>query len=575
MDLIFDIETDGLNAKTIWCIAAQIDGQPWMKEFWGPDEVQNFPQWLKDNDVKTLIGHNIINFDIPVIERLLNFKWWGGIKDTLVMSKLDNPSRKGGHSLKAWGEKLEFPKDEFSDFAQYSEEMKHYCIQDVAVNGKVYSLLKSQNLTPDALNLEQQVAKTIHQQSLNGWKFKTTKAVSLMVELKQEMFNAEDTVRQVFKPLPKFKKLAFPKVPYKKDGSISSAFQNQLDSKAFLDPEEGWGKYIYPEFNLGSRKQIGEQLIHFGWTPTEFTEHGQPIVSETILEKLEFPEGKIIANYIMLQKRLAMVSSWVDNVDVMNRIHGHVNSCGAVTGRMTHSKPNLAQVPASYSPYGKECRELFTVEPGYKLVGMDASGLELRMLAHYMNDEQYIKEATEGDIHTANQEAAGLETRDQAKTFIYAFLYGAGDEKIGSIVGGSASDGKKLKKTFLDNTPPLKELRKKVTTEAESGKIVGLDGRKLHIRSTHAALNVLLQSAGAIVMKRALLLLKEYADAKGLDYKFVGNIHDEVQTEVREDQAELFGELAVQAIRDAGLYYEMNCPLDGEYKLGNTWKETH
>jgi DNA polymerase I-like protein with 3'-5' exonuclease and polymerase domains len=235
----------------------------------------------------------------------------------------------------------------------------------------------------------------------------------------------------------------------------------------------------------------------------------------------------------------------------------------------------MAQVPAGYSPYGKECRQLWTVPVGYKLVGCDASGLELRMLAHYMNDPDYTNEILNGDIHTANQKSAGLETRDQAKTFIYAFLYGAGDEKMGTIVGGGKKVGKEAKKKFLDNTPALRFLRERVSLASRRGYLVGLDGRRIWVRSEHSALNTLLQGAGAIIMKKALVLLDNYAILKGIDYKIIGNIHDEIQTEVLDKDAKIFGEIAVKAIQEAGKEFNLKCPLDGEYKIGASWNETH
>lgn len=235
----------------------------------------------------------------------------------------------------------------------------------------------------------------------------------------------------------------------------------------------------------------------------------------------------------------------------------------------------MAQVPAVGAIYGEECRSCWIVPEGRKLVGVDASGLELRMLAHYMGDPAYTKEILEGDIHTANQIAAGLPTRPQAKTFIYAFLYGAGDAKIGSVVGGTAKDGQKLKQKFLENTPALAELRDKVSTAAQRGYLRGLDGRRLWIRSEHAALNTLLQSAGAIIMKKALAIFTEYAPQWGLDYKLVGSIHDEYQLEATEAHADKVGYLMVESIKAAGIAFDMRCPLDGEYKVGNNWAETH
>ena len=236
----------------------------------------------------------------------------------------------------------------------------------------------------------------------------------------------------------------------------------------------------------------------------------------------------------------------------------------------------MAQVPAVYSPYGKECRSCWIAKDGYKVVGVDASGLELRMLAHYMKSEEYTNEIINGDIHSLNQQLAGLESRDTAKTFIYAFLYGAGDERLGSVVGGSKGDGRLLREQFLYRLPSLKDLRDRVIQKvSERGTLKGLDGRKLFVRSEHSALNTLLQSAGALVMKKALVLLDEYAKLWEIDFNFVGNIHDEIQSEVIADKAEEFGKLAVSCIREAGNRFNLNCPLDGEYKVGDSWEQTH
>jgi len=577
MKVAFDIETDGLNPSRIHCIAAHVIGQD-VSEFWTPDRVKYFPAWLVEINAEVLVGHNIIGFDLPVLGKLLGFEWWGEVEDTLVMSRLDNPSREGGHSLASWGTRLNFPKGNYDDWSMYTEEMGEYCKQDVKVLVKLYKLMTGKGMSKVALEIEHKIAQITHKQTQNGWKFDLRKATHLLAAIKEEMFIAEDEVRKVFKPLPVWTPLKYLNQTHKKDGGKTSNYIKQLAKGAEwheIDGELQWGYYAFPEFNLGSRQQIARYLQHFGWTPKEFTELGTAIVSETILDAIEIPEGKLIAKYLMLQKRLGLVSAWIDAVDETGRIHGKVNTCGAVTGRMTHSSPNLAQVPASHSPYGEDCRELFTVEDGYCLVGMDASGLELRMLAHYMNDEDYTNEVINGDIHTANQRAANLESRDKAKTFIYAFLYGAGDSKIGSVVGGTAKDGKRLKQDFLKNTPALKKLRTRVTTSADTGSLIGLDGRVLHVRSPHAALNTLLQSAGAIVMKRAVVLLDHFSQVYKIDYKLVGQIHDEVQVEVAEKQADFFGDLAVNCLRRAGKDFKLNCPLDGDYKIGTTWRETH
>ena len=265
-----------------------------------------------------------------------------------------------------------------------------------------------------------------------------------------------------------------------------------------------------------------------------------------------------------------MLKNWLDAVQDDGRIHGRVNTCGAVTGRMTHSSPNMAQIPSD-SLY----RQCFVVPEGSKLVGIDASGLELRMLAHYMDDAKYTDLILNGDIHTYNQQAAGLDTRAQAKTFIYAFLYGAGDAKIGSIVGGSSRKGAQLKQRFLDSLPALLKLINKVAKHGLQGSLPGLDGRRVLIRSEHAALNTLLQSAGAIVMKKALVIATNKLARYGYPYKLVAQVHDEFQVEVPEEYADRVGAVFRNAIREAGRQLDLRCPLDGEFKVGNNWAETH
>jgi DNA polymerase I-like protein with 3'-5' exonuclease and polymerase domains len=329
-------------------------------------------------------------------------------------------------------------------------------------------------------------------------------------------------------------------------------------------------------FNPGSRQQVAERLEAKGAVWSELTPSGRPQVDEkTLEENKHVPEAVLVLEYLLLQKRYAQVSSWLEHVQDDGRVHGRVTTNGAVTGRMTHQTPNMAQVPSVNSQYGKECRDCWIVPEDRKLVGVDASGLELRMLAHYMDDEEFTSVLLREDIHTRNQVAAGLATRPQAKTFIYAFLYGAGDAKIGSIVGGTARDGSELRGRFLRNTPALEALRERVGQASRKGFLVGIDGRKLWVRSEHSALNTLLQAAGAIIMKRALVLLDDYATQHKIDYRFVGNVHDEIQTEVVTEQAEKFGWLAVECIKASGLSFDLRCPLDGEYKVGQTWSDTH
>ena len=573
---VLDIEANGLDPDTVWCIVVRQLGGHDDSLTWSGDRLPEFITWLQLQDECELIGHNLIGYDIPVLEQLLSADFSKcKITDTLVMSRLANPSREGGHSLDNWGTILNCPKGDHNVWDVFSYDMLEYCIQDVRVNALVYQrlLLELRDFKPECISLEHQVQAVISKQIKTGWLLDQEKAYHLLATLKEKKNDLEDEVHQVFKPLPTFVKQITPKI--KKDGTLSVVGLKFLGEQ-WQTAVAPFSRIDFPVFNLGSRQQIGRHLQYYGWKPKQFTETGQAIVDEAVLGTVKgIPQAALIAEYLMIQKRVAQVQSWLEAVKEDGRVHGYVNSNGAVTGRMTHSSPNMGQVPAVYSPYGKQCRDVWTVPEGYKLVGMDASGLELRMLAHYMNDEGYTNEILTGDIHTANQLASGLETRDQAKTFIYAFLYGAGDAKIGSIVGGTRQDGKRLKEKFLRNTPSLGKLRERVSLAAGRGYVYGLDGRRVYVRSEHAALNTLLQSAGAIVMKKALCLLNEYAILWGIDYNFIGNIHDEIQTEVREEKAKVFGGLAISCVEAAGIHYKLNCPLAGEFKVGNSWADTH
>ena len=571
MKLIFDIETDGLKPTKVWCICGIKDNEMHTLEM--PTKA-DFEKMLEG--VTEVIGHNIMAYDVPALENILGVSFEGiKITDTLVMSRLYNPSLEGGHSLGKWGERLKFPKGDYNDWTKLTPEMVGYCQQDCRVTERLYEVLmdKLEKFGSESVDLEHDVQGSIVKQINNGWLLDQRRAFDLLAELQEKKNDLEENVLHTFKPLPTFVKQIHPK--YKKDGSLSAVGLKFLGD-GWVNVVGEFSRVDFPEFNLGSRKQIGRYLQFFGWKPDKFTDNGQPIVDEKVLENVtDIPEAQLIAEYLLVQKRIAQVQSWVDAVEADGRVHGQVNAIGAVTGRMTHSSPNMAQVPAVYSPYGKECRGCWVVPEGKRLVGVDASGLELRMLAHYMGDEEYTNEILNGDIHTANQNAAGLSSRDQAKTFIYAFLYGAGDSKIGSIVGGSSTVGKRLKAKFLENTPALAELRERVSTAAVRGFLRGLDGRRLWIRSEHAALNTLLQAAGAVVMKKALVIFEDYAKQWKLDYRMVGNIHDEVQMEVAEKDAQNAGYLMVESIKAAGVAFDMRCPLDGEYKIGLSWADTH
>lgn len=436
--------------------------------------------------------------------------------------------------------------------------LEYYCVRDVEVLEKTYHYLVKElakkKFSDDSLELEHSVAAIMAQQERNGFKLDVPHATLLLTDLKTKM------------------------------AGIYEQMQERWPAVTVQRFSEKTGKQLKDEivvFNPGSRKQIGEKLQELGWKPKKFTETGQPIVDETVLMDVKIPEAQMIAMYLLLQKRIAQVESWLEALGNDGRVHGKVITNGAVTGRMTHSKPNMAQIPNAGSLYGPECRQCWTVEDENVLVGCDASGLELRMLAHYMKDENYVKTVVEGsskdgtDVHSCNQKAAGLQTRDQAKTFIYAFLYGAGPAKIGSIVGGGAKEGANLIAAFLEGTPSLQRLRNLVAKYASTGYVPGLDGRQIIVRSEHAALNSLLQGAGAIVMKKALVIFNNKMKSASHKIQLVANVHDEIQFECSPEIAEEAGKACVESIKEAGIHYKLRCPLDGEYKIGKSWRDTH
>jgi len=544
--LAIDIETDDLDATTIWCAVTK-DIDTGEVKVW---KVANgLRQYIEDQDL--LIGHNIINFDLPVLKKLWNLNTDSNpLRDTLIMSRLLNPVLEKGHSLDSWGVRLGLKKGDFSDFdGGLSEDMVDYCIQDVEITHALFTHLTDSLLDwGKSVDLEHEVALVVKKQEENGFKLDVPKCMSMLANWQQSLMDIEEELQQVFEP-------------------ITTERYSDKTGKKLKDKVE--------VFNPGSRKQIAERLMSLGWKPRKHTEKGSVIVDEKVLQTVKIPQAKPILRYLLLQKRVAQVKSWVENVSERGRVHCKVRTNGAITGRMTHSKPNLAQVPRVGSEYGEECRSVWTVEDGNVLLGADASGLELRMLAHYMDDKNYTKEILEGDIHTANMKAAGLTDRDQAKTFIYAFLYGAGPAKIGQIVGGGEREGKRLIDSFLKNTPALQKLKDKVSRLAEKEWLPGLDGRRLIVRSQHASLNTLLQGAGAIVMKQALIMLNRKLIHANMDARFVANVHDEWQIETTEQDAETVGHFAVQSIRQAGIRLNLRCPLDGEFKVGLNWAATH
>lgn len=533
-----DIETNTKH-DVIWCCCVLIEGEDDVKVCTNNEQLVSVL-----GGVDTLVAHNGISFDFPVLARVWGFtgKDFKQV-DSLVLSRLASPSRDNGHSLKSWGIRLGLHKGDFTDFdGGLTPEMVEYCKQDVRVLKRVHETLMTElkHFSQKSIDLERQVAEIINEQVDNGFAVDVRKLMTYIAELSDRQQELHGQLVHVFEPN-----------------------YVQLKTKTKIVP-----------FNPGSRQQIADRLIKRGWNPKQHTEKGNVIIDEGTLSKIDIPEVKLLQEYLLVQKRLAQAKSWMEAVGDDDRVHGSVITIGAVTGRMTHSSPNMAQIPAARSPYGEICRSIWTADKGHMLVGADLSGIELRCFAHYLNDSDYTNEIVNGDVHTRNQHLFGVATRDQAKTILYAGLYGASPAKLASIVGGSAKDGDRLRQGF-NNIPGYKKLTDKIANLAARGYLPGLDGRRLIVRSAHSALNLLLQGAGAVIFKQWLVVQKDYLTSAGIVYKLVASVHDEVQLSVEKERADEAGKLIIQAAADAGTLLGLRCPVAAEYKTGLSWYDCH
>ena len=545
---MLDIETN-LDHDVIWCCVT-------LHRETNDITVWRSPQGLKEylNDATSIIFHNGFSFDAPLLNRL-----WGTqirksqCQDTLLLSRLSDSARDGGHSLEAWGKTLGFEKIDFSDYdGGLTEEMVTYCIRDVELTSKVYDILVDEviknKISPEAVKLEYEVQVILSEMERNGFKLDVPYAQTLLCEIKTEMAEIEESLQAIFPPI------------------ITERVSEKTGKRLKDDIEV---------FNVGSRQQIAKRLTSKGWKPTKTTEKGQIIVDEAVLNEVSLVEAKPIARYLTLQKRESQLDSWLEKLGKDGRVHGKVIGFGAVTGRATHSSPNMAQVPATRAVLGTEFRSCWTVESGNVLVGVDLSGIELRCFAHYLNDKEYIDETVNGDVHERNKQAFGVETRDLAKTVLYATLYGASSAKVAKVIGDTPKRGAEIIRNFCKAVPAYERLKSKVERLAEKGTLPGLGGYQLKVRSAHSSLNTLLQSAAAIIAKQWLVQITKNLKSQGIPYRLVAWVHDEVQIETSMEYGDRVGQIVVQSAKEAGEILQFRCPVGAEYGVAENWAGSH
>lgn len=542
--------------------------------------------------------HNGLSYDVPVLNHVLGCKITKNkVYDTLIYSKMIDQNRKGGHSLKALGEMLGIYKKEFDDWSKFSMEQLEYCVGDVEVLQGVikYVLKETKDFSPQSIRLEHDVRVILDKMERNGFYLDQELAQETYERAKGEADAIEKELLAIFTPRPLFEREFTPKATKSGGIAINSTGGYPID---VCSAGATYSRLKWKEFNIGSPMEKLWRLKGW-WKPYVKTVSGKSwkICEDNLLTiHKDAPEGlKKLQRWGILNSRHKAIwsvpkdgkgnSSWIGNLGHDGRVHGYCDGIGAYTMRCSHSKPNMANVPGvrdragNPAILGAEMRDCWTVpdKKKYCIVGTDASGIQLRVLAHYINNPAYSKEVVSGDIHTANQHALGLvcKTRPVAKTFIYAWLLGAQAGKISSILSCTTSQARKAMSDFVKNIKGLSDLLYRKSAAARRGYMVGLDGRLIKIPSDHLSLPVYLQGGEATIMKLAMVLWTRWADKEKLDYQLCSFVHDEWQCQCLRIHAERLGKLQVRAIKRAGEMLSMNVPLDGEYKIGDSWKDTH
>lgn len=626
MIVFADIETESLKAEKIWCICTKEKDTGAVNQFLNLHEdmaeCERFIAYSKK--VTRWVGHNFINFDGPVINRIVGpVIDMTKIVDTLVVSMTVDFAI-GSHSLGVWGERLGYPKDSFKDFeGGLTQEMLDYCHRDVEVTEQLFKHFSSQikdKAWSKSLRIEHDVAIICQKMHEGGFEFDIDSARSMHTEVTKRLQELEERIHQSFPP--KLEVVKEIKYRTKADGEL---FKNVSDAINTYPKTEIAGTnllcYEYITFNPGSTKQRIERLWEAGWNPIDKTVGHRAAIRDGKLDKLDHynkygwtvseenlktlpksaPQGAhALAEWLTLEGRRSTLTEWLQAFSDSNdtRIHGSFMHIGSWTGRMAHRNPNMGNIPSVFhgepktavekvkSDYDGRLRDLWTTPEGCFLVGTDASGIQLRILADIMESKQYVKAIIEGrsedqtDIHNLNRKALGLSgiTRDMAKTFIYAFLLGAGTAKIAQILKTNMGQASKAVSNFTESIEGLAALKNKVIPGiAKQGYFRGYDGRKVVVPNEHKTLAGMLQNGETLVMKYATKRWMEEAGNQGLDFKVCTWVHDEWQTEIRGsiEDAERLAKIQREAIEWAGTHLGIMCPLAGESSIGKSWKDTH
>lgn len=603
---IIDVEGDDYDPTRLWVMCYENAVTDEKGSLTGYESIR---EWFQNHRNQAFVGHNIVKFDAPALNRLLGTRLAiGCLVDTLVLSYLYNPNLDGGHSLDAWGERFNYPKLKFSAFEAFSQEMVTYCEQDVSLTKKLYlklaQVLTKIGFSEKSCEIQHKCTSIINRQRRNGFAFDAKGATVLRTQILSELEELKDKIHAQFPP--ELVLVDTYRRPFKKDGEPTANYLRHvgLYPKVELNEDrQSYTAFEWKEFNLASSSQRVDKLLALGWEPEEFTPKtkkgggGNPKPTDKgklspslqrFADNSGIVEVVLLAQWMSLNGRASMLGTWLDEYnETTGCLHGQL--WPASTLRWRHDHPNTANIPAVRTDkenhpikgrdgyYTYEARSLWVPRSRERvLVGTDAAALEYRMLAHHVNNEELIRVVLERDVHQYTADMAGVgHDRGAGKTLNFAIIYGAGDAKAGSVVGGKAKEGKLIKEKLFANIPGLKEAIDEARGEFKKGRITLVDGSKIICPFEHASFNYKLQGGGARVMFQASIFLEQHIYRQGLDSLKVGDIHDEWQYDTLKEDAAEHARLAVKSLVEAGEELNLNIPMDGKSIIGNNWAETH
>lgn len=605
--LVLDVETNGLVGYTrLWCVVTYcIETKEWKVFDYGAgkDYLKALRDYIKD--ASTIVGHNVLDFDRHVLSHFGCGPIFPTSKciDTLVLSRLYNSGRLGGHSLERWGAYFGISKIPFDAWEYYDKRIVERCKRDVEITLKLYKHLQNEgkNVSEFSKMIEHHFADVLYEMKTQGFPLDIDGVEKEISLLSAELMEMQTRIRKEFPQRPVDLGIVNPRRT--SDGKVA---RNNRGFKAF-GPNAAdmvWGPFhflAWQDFNLGSPKQIVERMNEAGWQPVEFTKpsdshpNGQPKVSVANLDTLpeDAPQSaKLISHYLKTDTRLGLLKNWAENYNPKTgRVHGAIIGIGTITHRGSHNNPNMGNI--TKGPH----RAYWGFRGGDRRVaGVDAKGIQLRILAHltavFTEDRTFMQQVLTGDPHLQftlplvaglypecvayNDDDSKKKAKDKTKRFIYAWLLGAGALKVGSIFGVGPKEGKHISTTFENKFPGLKKLKKWLAMCAEKGWFPCPDGRFIPIKSEHYALSAALQGIEQAVMKLAGIMWLKQRNKKGWDAQLIAWVHDEYQIEGHKDVLQEAGEYMAWCIGEAGRILKLKCPMEGDApKIGMNWNETH